>query len=557
MIGEKIFGIDLGTTNSEIAYLQNGKPTVVTVGNDARYLPSVVGVDQDGKIVTGFTARNQYAAFPENTVVSIKRKMGSGEAVSMGGRSYTPAEISSRILAALKEAAERETGFAVRKAVITVPAYFSDLQRKDTIRAGELAGMEVVRIINEPTAAALAYGCREDKSEKILVYDLGGGTFDVSLMHIEENVLEVVATDGDAFLGGDDFDNALKEYFLSNLPRDSESLGDRRMHARLKNAAEQVKIALSTETVRQVREEFIAVREGSPVHLELAVTRSAFESMIDEKLSKTFDLIHRVLREARVKEQSIAKVLLVGGSTYIPRIFNVLSGERGFRVHREVDPTYAVAMGAAIQGGIIAGESIDTILVDVNSHSLGIRAAAITPSGDMDYDAYAVIIHRNTPIPAAMTETFHTMVDGQKAVKIEAFQGEQPAASGNTFIGSFLLDKLPRNLPAGSEIDVTFSYDLNGVIEVSAQDRKSGKAETSRFDVNRVTAVPSAGGRSDRETCEKILKSARRKLGRMGSHAESRREIEEKAKLLEQALENDAEETMTIALSLAELIAGK
>jgi molecular chaperone DnaK len=216
-----------------------------------------------------------------------------------------------------------------------------------------------------------------------------------------------------------------------------------------------------------------------------------------------------------------------------------------------------VAIGAAIQGGIIAGESIDTILVDVNSHSLGIRAAAITPSGTIDYDSYAVIIHRNTPIPASMSETFHTMVDGQKAVKIEAFQGEQPVAPDNTFIGSFILDKLPRNLPAGSEIDVTFSYDLNGVIEVSAQDRKSGKAETSRFDVNRLTEVPFEGGRSDRETCEKILRSAGRKLSRMGSDAEPRKEIEEKAKLLEGALEKGGEEAMTIALSLAELMAGK
>ncbi len=553
---DKIFGIDLGTTNSEIAYLQNGKPVVVTLENGLRYLPSVVGVDQAGKIITGFPARNQYAAFPENTVVSIKRMMGSGTSVSMAGKSYTPAEISSFILATLKEAAERETGVPVRKVVVTVPAYFTDMQRKDTIRAGELAGMEVVRIINEPTAAALAYGCTEDKGEKVLVYDLGGGTFDISLMLIEENVLEVIATDGDTFLGGDDFDNSLKEHFISNLPRGSAALNERRLHARLKNVAEQAKIALSTETVWKVREEFIATYEGHPVHLELEVTRSQFESMIEEKLSKTFSLMDQVLGEGNVKESDIAKVLLVGGSTYIPRIFDVLSETRGFSVHREVDPTYAVAIGAAIQGGIIAGEPIDTILVDVNSHSLGIRALAITSSGDLDYDKYAVIIHRNTPIPTSMSETFHTLLSGQKSVKVEAFQGERPVASENMFIGSFLLDDLPKNLPAGSEIDVSFSYDLNGIVEVSARDRKSGKAEKSRFDVNRPPAVPATDGGADRQKCEKIIRSARKKLGRIGDDAGLRKQVEEKVELLEKALENDGEDSLRIALELAEIIAG-
>ncbi|OHD70335.1 MAG: hypothetical protein A2177_04040 [Spirochaetes bacterium RBG_13_68_11] len=553
---EKIFGIDLGTTNSEIAYLDNGKPVVVTIGNGIRYLPSVVGVDQGGKIITGMPARNQFAAYPENTVVSVKRKMGSGETVSMAGKSYSPAEISSLILATLKDAAERETGIPVRKAVITVPAYFADLQRKDTIRAGELAGMEVVRIINEPTAAALAYGCRQGTGERVLVYDLGGGTFDISLMHMEDNVLEVIATDGDTFLGGDDFDNALKDYFITCLPRGSASLDDRRLHARLKNVGEDCKIALSTETVRAVKEEFLATCEGKPVHLELAVTRSEFESMIDEKLSKTFDLIDRVLREGKVKEKDVAKVLLVGGSTYIPRIFDVLSGDRGFNVHREVDPTYAVAIGAAIQGGIIAGEPIDTILVDVNSHSLGIRAATLTPSGDMDFDHYAVIIHRNTPIPTTMGKTFHTMFDGQTAVQIEAFQGDQAVASENSFVGSFKLNELPKNLPMGSEIDVTFAHDLNGIVEVSARDRTSGKTEKSHFDVNRRAEAPSERGHADREKCEKILRSARRKLGKMDSDADVWKEIDRKAGLLEKALEKNGEGALALARELAEMIAG-
>jgi len=552
---ERIFGIDLGTTNSEIAYLRDGKPVVAAITEGVHYLPSVVGIDQAGKVVTGFPARNQYAAFPESTVVSIKRKMGSGATVSMAGKPYTPAQISSVILATLKEAAERETGAPVRKAVITVPAYFTDLQRKDTIEAGELAGLEVVRIINEPTAAALAYGCRQAKAEKVLVYDLGGGTFDVSLMLIEENVLEVMGTDGDTFLGGDDFDDLLKEHFISYLPRSTTTVEDRRMHARLKNAAEQAKIALSTETVRRVQEEFVATSDGAPVHLELSITRAQFEEMIEEKLSKTFDLVDGVLTLAKVKAADVDRILLVGGSTYIPRIFDVLSEERGFSVHREVDPTYAVAIGAAIQGGIIAGEPIDTILVDVNAHSLGIRAAATTPTGDLDYDRYAIVIHRNTPIPTSMSETFLTLVHGQRAVQIDAFQGEKPVASENTAIGSFQLGELPKNLPAGSEIDVSFTYNLNGIVEVTARDRRSGKSERAAFDVNRALTASDGVG-VEREKWEKILRSARRKLATLGADATARKEIEQKVTLLEEALANDGGHGAKIASELAAAIAG-
>jgi molecular chaperone DnaK len=418
-----------------------------------------------------------------------------------------------------------------------------------------LAGLEVVRIINEPTAAALAYGCRQAKAEKVLVYDLGGGTFDVSLMLIEENVLEVMGTDGDTFLGGDDFDDLLKEHFISYLPRSTTTVEDRRMHARLKNAAEQAKIALSTETVRRVQEEFVATSDGAPVHLELSITRAQFEEMIEEKLSKTFDLVDGVLTLAKVKAADVDRILLVGGSTYIPRIFDVLSEERGFSVHREVDPTYAVAIGAAIQGGIIAGEPIDTILVDVNAHSLGIRAAATTPTGDLDYDRYAIVIHRNTPIPTSMSETFLTLVHGQRAVQIDAFQGEKPVASENTAIGSFQLGELPKNLPAGSEIDVSFTYNLNGIVEVTARDRRSGKSERAAFDVNRALTASDGVG-VEREKWEKILRSARRKLATLGADATARKEIEQKVTLLEEALANDGGNGAKIASELAAAIAG-
>jgi len=482
---KRIFGIDLGTTNSEIACLIDGRPKVFTVGEGRKYLPSVVGVDPSGRILTGVAARNQYAAYPENTVVSIKRRMGSGNKVTMGGRSYSTAEISSHILKTLKEAAERETDLPVEQVVITVPAYFSDLQRKDTIRAGELAGLEVVRIINEPTAAALAYGCREDRREKVLVYDFGGGTFDVSLIDVEEGIIEVLASDGDTGLGGDDLDRLLRDLFYTHLPKGVQPGKELRLDARLKNAAEAAKIRLSTETLVQVNEEFLTSVKGKPVNLELEIRRREFEERIRGELERTFDLVKEVLKTAKVKASEISKLLLVGGSTYIPLVFDTLSGELGFDVHREVDPTYCVAMGAAIQGAIIAGEHLDTILVDVNSHSLGIRCRTIRPGGQENDDYYSIIINRNTPIPSSMTRTYYTVMKNQEEADIEVFQGEDSTASKNTFIGSFVLDELPPNLPKGSEIDVSFEYNLNGIVEVSALERSSGRSRRLKVDLHR------------------------------------------------------------------------
>jgi molecular chaperone DnaK len=479
-----VYGIDLGTTFSEIAYLQDGKPVVVTCENGKKCLPSVVGITPLGDIVTGYTALNQYAAFPENTVVSIKRKMGSGEKVSMGGGAYTPAEISAEILKALKKYAESETGIPVEKAVITVPAYFTDLQRKDTIAAGELAGIEVVRIINEPTAAALAYGCREDEAEKLLVYDLGGGTFDVSLILVEDGVLEVLATDGNSRLGGDDFDRRLEEHLLSRLPEDAVSAEDLQACVRIKNAAEAAKIKLSTKTTTKVKEGFLTSFKGKPVNLDCTVTRSEFEELIGPDLDQTFELAGKVINEAGIEAGEISKVLLVGGSTSIPKVYNSLHDLYPSKVHRELDPTYCVAMGAAIQAGIITGEEIDTILIDVNSHSLGIACMDIKPSGEPDYNYYSIIIHKNTAIPASMERTYYTSMENQKAVAIEVFQGENPDSRENTFLGSFLMDDLPKKLPVHSEIDVTFSYNINGIVEVTAVERKSGKTKNIQVDIN-------------------------------------------------------------------------
>jgi molecular chaperone DnaK len=571
---ERIFGIDLGTTNSEIAYFEGGRPVVVPLQDGELFLPSVVGVDRAGNVITGFAARNQYAAFPEDTIVSIKRKMGSGESVTMAGRTYTPAEVSSHILLALKAAAERETGQTVRKVVITVPAYFTDLQRRDTIHAGELAGLEVVRIINEPTAAALAYGCGQSKREKVLVYDLGGGTFDVSLVQIEQGILEVLATDGNTALGGDDFDALLADHFVQALPPDAVGPEDRRARARLQSAAERTKIALSTETTRPVAEEFITTHAGKPVHLDLTVTRRELEDLVEDPLSKTFELLDHLLAEAKVADEDIGKVLLVGGSTYMPRITEELATVRGLPVHREVDPMFAVAIGAAVQGAIMAGEPIETILVDVNSHSLGVRTVSFTADGQLDPDTFSIVIHRNTPIPTSMTNTYHTMHEDQEKVEVQTFQGESPVASENTSIGSFLLD-LPRKLPAESPIEIGFSYNLNGTVEVSALERQSGARKAARFDVNRlVTAggppaeppgaaeVPAAESpRAAREPmsrsqCERLLRNARKKSNRIGVDPGVAARIAEQADRLEKVLSDGSADAASLAADLAELIAG-
>ncbi len=482
-----IFGIDLGTTNSEIAYVKEGRPLVVPMSNGKLYLPSVVGLDSRGTIITGVPARNQYAAFPENTVVSVKREMGSGKKVTMGGKDYSPAEISSHIIKSLIEAAESETGSPVEKAVISVPAYFSDIQRQETIQAGELAGLEVVRIINEPTAAALAYGCREDQPENILVYDFGGGTFDVSLIEVEEGVIEDLATDGDSRLGGDDIDRLLVKLLMARLP---QGLPEKDLHleARLKNLAESVKITLSNKTLVQVREEFLATIKGKPVNLESKVSRQDLEARMEGLLSKTFTLVKEVMRQAKIKATDISKVLLVGGSTYIPLIFRVLRDDLKLNVHREVDPTYCVAIGAAIQGAIIDGKEVDTILVDVNSHSLGIRCLGFSRSGDPEHDYFSIIVPKNTPIPASMSETYCTLVDNQPGVDIKVYQGEDPLVTNNTLVGSFRME-LPAKLPSGSDIDVTFEYNLNGIVEVSAVHRKSARQKKLKVDVQRLKVL--------------------------------------------------------------------
>ena len=553
---EKIFGIDLGTTNSEIAYIEDGKPQVVTVSDGKKYLPSVVGVDEKGKIITGFAARNQYVAYPENGVVSIKRKIGSGEKVSMGGREYTPAQISSHILKTLKNAAEGETGISVKKAVITVPAYFNDAQRSDTILAGELAGLEVVRIINEPTSAALAYGRREDRREKILIYDLGGGTFDISLIDVEEDIIEVVATDGDSKLGGDDCDRLLVQHLLSCLPDGIQPEGDLRLMARLLNLAESTKMALSTRTTCDLKEGFISAVNGNPINLDLVVTRRDFERCIEEILERTFSLTQGVLEAKKLRGKNISKILLVGGSTYMPVVFNTLNARFDCEVHRSVDPTYCVAIGAAIQGAIISGEEVGTILIDVNSHSIGIRCLDISAIGKRRYDAFSAVLSKNTPIPTSMSETYHTVVDNQEEVLIEVYQGEDAQASNNALVGSFSLENLPKKLPAGSEIDVTFTYNLDGVVEVTASERTHGGNEGIKIDVNRTVDIenkPNKPERLDEKKVRRVIKTAEKAIPRIDDQ-ELRDRVSTVVNSLDYALSDDSDRVFELFEELTEIL---
>ncbi|MEA1911447.1 MAG: Hsp70 family protein [Spirochaetota bacterium] len=557
---EKIFGIDLGTTNSEIAYLDRGKPVIIEIADGKKYLPSVVGLDRQGNIITGFTARNQYAAFPEDTVMSIKRKMGSSEKVVIGGRTYTPAEISSYILKTLKESAERETGIKVEKVVITVPAYFTDSQRSDTIKAGELAGLDVVRIINEPTAAALAYGTGENNSTKLLVYDLGGGTFDISLMDIEDDVVEVVATDGDSHLGGDDFNLALSDYFRSFLPKGAAKIKDMKLDARIGNISELVKIELSNKSLVKVEEAFLTSYKGKPVNLDLDVSRKEFEARIEDKLGKSFELLDTVIKAGGMKNSDIDKLILAGGSTHIPKIIEVLSDNYGFDVHREIDPYYCVVMGAAVQGGIIAGEDIDTILVDVNSHSLGISCIGMHPTGEMDPDFYSILIHKNTAIPSSMTRAYYTMGENQTEVQIDIYQGEDRSINNNSFIASFLLDNLPKNLPAGSEIDVTFEYNINGLIEISAEERKSGRKEKLDVDINRISQSTNREkekvSKIDIRKVKRLIKTAKKKSVQL-EDSEIKKEIEKRYKKLEALIDKgDMGGTEMELEELLELLSG-
>jgi molecular chaperone DnaK len=472
-------GIDLGTTNSLVAVVENGRPRVLQRG-DERLVPSIVGFSDDGRVIVGQSALNQYVLAPERTIRSIKRKMGTEERVRLGEREYLPEEISAFILRHLKTLAEEVLGEPVERAVITVPAFFNDVQRQATQRAGELAGLEVMRIINEPTAAALAYGLENQINQFLLVYDLGGGTFDVSVIEQQGDILEVRASHGNVHLGGDDFDERLLQHLLATLsgqhPYDFKA--DRRAMARLSRASEGAKIKLSSSPYARAAEEFLARYDGQIAHLDTELSREQFEEMIDDLLRSTLDSIDHALKDAQLGPQQINRVLLVGGSTRIPRVAEMIEAHLGLEPASEINPDEAVALGAAVQAAIINGEPVNTMLIDVSPHSLGIAVAQVMFNGVVP-GAFAPLIRRNTTIPTTKAERFFTISPRQDTVEVEVYQGEKPIAAENTHLGSFKLTGIPpaENPDDPREVIVEFSYNLNGIVEVTARDRKGERRE--------------------------------------------------------------------------------
>ncbi len=471
-----IVGIDLGTTNSEVAIVENGQPRVIAVDGDP-ILPSVVGLSADDKLLVGKPARNQYVLAPERTVKSVKRQMGLDLKIALGTQQFRPQELSAMILRRLKEAAEKDLGQPVTKAVITVPAYFNDSQRQATREAGQLAGLEVVRILNEPTAAALTYRPNPETSEKFLVYDLGGGTFDVSIVQAEGGVFEVLSSHGDTQLGGDDFD----ELLLNHIADEFEQLygidlrANPPTRARLLRAVENAKKVLSDHAFAKIEEEFIAEKDGVPLHLTKELERTTFEQLIDPLLRRTMDCLQKALDDAKINAGELKQVVLVGGSTRSPVISRLLEARLGQPAHREVHPDLCVAMGAAIQAAIIAGSDVGAVLVDITPHSVGIKSLEVPDSFSRQFNEFkfAPIIPRNTPLPTSRSEIFCTVSDNQAKVDIDIFQGESGDVRRNHRVGKFLIEGLAR-VPAGNQLVVQMDLTLDGTLKVTAREKATG-----------------------------------------------------------------------------------
>jgi molecular chaperone DnaK len=501
-----IVGIDLGTTYSAAAIVRDGVPHIVPHG-DERIMPSVVGLTPQDKLLVGTPARNQYVLYPTRTIRSIKRRMGQDIRLALGDREYSPPEISALILRELKRSVEEQLGEPVDRAVITVPAYFSDAARQATREAGEIAGFTVERIINEPTAAALAYGLDRDAEQHLVaVYDLGGGTFDVSIVELDAGVVEVRASHGNTQLGGDDFDERLVEHLAERFveehgidPRD-----DRRALARLTRAAEQAKIALSSQPVARVREEYLLSSGARPLHLDVEVTREEFEELIEDLLDGTLQSFDDALSDAGIAAGQLDNILLVGGSTRIPMVQRMLYEHAGIEPVMAINPDEAVALGAAVQAAVIAGEPIEAILVDVTPHSLGIAVAELA-FGQVVPDRYSVIIPRNTTIPTSRSEIYSALHPDQRAIEVQIYQGEQPIASQNTSLGEFLFEDLRPEAPGQPpRITVQFDFDVDGILHVSAVDRGSGKQARASVRAAQTRLTPSeiAGARDSLEALE-------------------------------------------------------
>ena len=481
-MSETIIGIDLGTTNSEVAVVRDGQVEVLEIANGSRLLPSVVGLADDGALLVGEAARNQYTLYPERTVRSIKRRMGEDQKVSMAGQEYMPQEISAMLLKHLKAVAESRLGEMVQKAVITVPAYFSDAQRQATRDAGEIAGLEVTRIINEPTAAALAYEGSNKGRKRILVYDLGGGTFDVSVVQLEHDVVEVLASHGNNHLGGDDFDQKIIDHVLTHL-RDEQGVNpsqSQQAMARIQRAAEAAKITLSDNPYARLEEEYLLEKQGTPVHLSLELARDDYEEMINAFIDETLQAIHTALDGAGMSVSQLDEILLVGGATRTPLISRRLETELGLQPRAEVDPELCVAAGAAIQGAVIGGGPVSSVLVDVTPYTFGTSAIGDW-KGEIYPYKFVPLIRKNSVVPTSRSEVFYTASDGQTTVEVMVYQGEDPDALNNTEIGRFLIEGL-EEVSAGNPIIATFSLDLNGILHVNAREKGSGLEKSITID---------------------------------------------------------------------------